>query len=205
MGERGEGGAEGDEEATCFLLFAFVSGCLLFISEFSVSWSVFLPLLPFLLGLIPVCLTWSLISNTYSGDRRTCAGPAAILVSIMSLSLFLASRRKNGGPEGFHPKASLEPSFCSLLWRVFVWLCPFFHGPPPFCVGGGGGSVARIWGRQRRRPCTQHSRPSAFAPAPATPSPSPGPSPTSCSSAHSACWACPLPRPSPMPSSCCSR
>lgn len=48
---------------------------------------------------------------------------------------FLPPAEKNGGPEGFHPKASLEPSFCSLLWRVFVWLCPFFHGPPPILCG----------------------------------------------------------------------
>lgn len=104
----------------------------------------------------------------------------------------------------FTLKLLLTPSH-ALLWHgTFLWGCAPSSTTPHFWSGGGGGSGARLWGRQRQGPCTKHSLRPSSVPAPATPSPWPGPSRTCCSSVRSACWASPPPHPSPMRFSCCS-
>lgn len=57
----------------------------------------------------------------------------------------------------FTRKPLLSPPHSLLCRRAFLCGCVLSSTvPPPFSVGGGGGSVARIWGRPRRGLCTQH-------------------------------------------------
>ena len=202
-GELGE--MEGVEEATCFLLGSFsvsvsISGCLLFICRFSVSfvWSVFLPLLPFS-GSLSLCVCPGPL-HPCRGFRREedvtslLALPPLVLVFSLSLSVspslflpppplspspFLLPPRKNGVLKGLHPEASLNPlliffsvaaHFCV---AVSIVLIPY---PPPliFCLGRWGRICSWNLGAaeaRSRAPLHPAQHASCLCPAPATPWP----------------------------------
>lgn len=111
----GGGGVEGEQrgrkQPVSFLgLSPFLPlslGVSFYLWILRVVWSVFLPVRPFFLGLVPACLSWFLIS--VSGIRenggpvgRPCHHSYLYYVSL-SFSVFLASLGKKWRPEGFSP------------------------------------------------------------------------------------------------------
>lgn len=97
-GGRGGPAAGGSDLFPLWVLLvpASLSGCLSLISD-SLCHLLFFFLFCLFLGLVPVCLSWSLTHRSCIQERRggcPAVGPAAILIRILSLSL-LPSPRKN--------------------------------------------------------------------------------------------------------------